>query len=312
MSSNTFILNGIDYQLLALPKQQKFGTIRFAQNSINTHKVVIKDISHPSQLHFLRNGGDKILCNINHPNLPKTESINWLSNEKAIIVREYFDGIDLKEIIATNNLYKKLSTATILSIFCQVLEALNYLHSLGVIHSDIKPSNILVNLDDASKPKVQLIDLEQAHLLDQTNHNYQKPFALIYSPPEQLLKQTHLINIQSDIYSTGITLFETLTRKRAFEHKNPEFALNLQLTYPLKNDYSINKELFRIIEKATAKEPFRLPPSHLNADEIEQILKKGQELRYKNCTEFIVALKLDAPLKSSWFKTFIKSISQNS
>ncbi len=192
MSSNTFILNGIDYQLLALPKQQKFGTIRFAQNSINTHKVVIKDISHPSQLHFLRNGGDKILCNINHPNLPKTESINWLSNEKAIIVREYFDGIDLKEIIATNNLYKKLSTATILSIFCQVLEALNYLHSLGVIHSDIKPSNILVNLDDASKPKVQLIDLEQAHLLDQTNHNYQKPFALIYSPPEQLLKQTYL------------------------------------------------------------------------------------------------------------------------
>ncbi len=302
MSSSIINHNGIDYQLLAPTKQQKFGSIAFAQNSTNAQPVVIKEITHPSQLDFLRNGGDKILCNIIHPNLPKTHTISWLSNEKAILIRDHFDGIDLKEIIATRKLYKKLSTNTILSIFCQVLNALNHLHSLGIVHSDVKPSNIIVKFNDDSEPMVKLIDLEQAHLLNRSNYHHQKPFALIYSPPEQLLKQTHLINVQSDIYSTGITLYETLTRKRVFENKNPELALNLQLTYPLKNEYGINNDLFRIIEKATAKEPFPLPPSHLNADKIELILKKGIDLRYKNCTEFIVALKMFAPTKTSWLK----------
>lgn len=304
MSSNIINHNGIDYQLLSPTKQQKFGTIAFAQNAINTQKVVIKEITHPSQLDFLRNGGDKILCNIIHPNLPKTHTISWLSNEKAILIREHFDGFDLKEIIATRKLYKKLSTNTILSIFCQVLEALNHLHSLGIIHSDVKPSNIIIKFNDDSEPIVKLIDLEQAHLLNRSNYHHKKPFSLIYSPPEQLLKRTHLINEQSDIYSTGITLYETLTRKRAFENKNPEFAMNLQLTYPLKNEHGVNKELFNIIEKATAKEPFRLPPSHLNAEEIELTLKRGINLRYKNCTEFIVALKMFAPTKPSWVKRF--------
>ena len=89
--------------------------------------------------------------------------------------------------------------------------------------------------------------IEEAKLIDlglakRKNDLEKKPFALIYSPPEQLLKIPQLINETSDLYSLGIVMYELLAGKIPFQQSNPELLMNLQLTQNLVSNkkYPIN------------------------------------------------------------------------
>ena len=297
-------IDGFEIEITQELTNRKFGNIQFGRELNINRDVIIKEITHPSQLAFLLNGGADALLAINHHNLPKTLAVKWLSNQKAIMVREQIKGLDLKSILAQPHLRKQLTISYIVSTFCQLLEALEYLHAQGLIHQDIKPSNIIINLEEkmGSTNNVALIDLEQSKF---SNSNTTSPFALIYSAPEQMLKYNHLIDERADIYALGITLYETLTHKRPFEHYDPEFALNLQLTYPLKNDHNIDKNLYLIIEKATKKTPFPRPPHMLTTSQTEQLLADGINQRYQSARLLREALQEWQPdtSKRSWWRS---------
>lgn len=81
-------------------------------------------------------------------------------------------------------------------------------------------------------------------------------YALIFSPPEQVLKFTNLILPSSDIYSLGLLIWILYTGRLPFVHQIPEIAANLQITYPSEYDRKIPKQVFEIISKATSKHKF--------------------------------------------------------
>jgi len=95
-----------------------------------------------------------------------------------------------------------------------VADALHHAHESGVIHRDVKPSNILITKDGKSKvTDFGLAKIEDALALSRTGDFAGTPY---YMSPEQAMSRRMGIDKRTDIYSLGATLYEMLTLKRPF------------------------------------------------------------------------------------------------
>lgn len=152
-------------------------------------------------------------------------------------------------------------------VVCMVLDALDYIHSRGVVHRDIKPSNIMVE----NGFNVRLMDLGIARM---NGGNKFSSYGFIgtpeYAAPEQLVQQepyfsatgtdpegklskSH-INATTDIYALGITFYELLTGNNPMCSNSDTETLTKQIKESLPANAMIPKKLMRVIWKATEKE----------------------------------------------------------
>lgn len=151
----------------------------------------------------------------NHPNVVKILDSGfdeeWMDGQGAYyIVLEFIKGNNLKEKNQDGSI-AEWDTLERLDIIRQLLEGMNYIHSVGVIHRDIKPANIMVQSEDA---QVKIIDfgiskVEHEFYSDYTTSGY---LTELYSSPEQ--KRGEPVTRQSDIYSLGIVFYELLSGEK--------------------------------------------------------------------------------------------------
>lgn len=249
--------------------------------------------------------------NIEHPNIAKVLDYA-IDEESYYIIKEYIFGQSLKSIIQ-NTAFKNIF---FIRCIIEVLKALEVLHKHQLYHRDIKPSNIMVqykNQDkeiDTDQPKIKLIDLGLAKTA--TNKEKQKtiPFSLIYGAPEQLLNLHNLINATTDIYATGIVLYQCVGKSLPFINENPLKLMTLQLTEPLPRQKNMDKKLFSIINKASYKHIFSKPPHQYPRNELLKMLADAQNQRFQTAGEFIACLEdaiteINQP-KKSWIKNLFK------
>ena len=142
----------------------------------------------------------------------------------------------------------------ICNIVYPVLDALDYVHSRGVVHRDIKPSNLMIE----NESNIRLMDLGIARM---NGGNQFSQYGFIgtpqYSAPEQITRGKNSnvqINASTDIYELGITFYELLTGKNPFDSPSEQETLTKQMREPLPADSSIPNRLMQVIWKATEKE----------------------------------------------------------
>jgi hypothetical protein len=150
----------------------------------------------------------RAMARLQHPNIVALHDYGRTAEGHLFIVMEYVDGADLSRLIHAES--GGLSVPHALEIVGQVCDALQYAHSRGFVHRDIKPGNVLVDTDG----RVKIADFGLAKLL----HTPRDTAATMtgqalgtpdYSAPEQLKGAP--VDHRADIYSLGVMLYEMLT-----------------------------------------------------------------------------------------------------
>ncbi|HPH61220.1 MAG TPA: serine/threonine-protein kinase, partial [Candidatus Syntrophosphaera sp.] len=131
------------------------------------------------------------------------EDGNWF------LVQEYARGITLRELI---NATGPIREERALNIFHQITDALSHAHAKGIIHRDVKPSNIMVDTQNGDTVKV--MDFGIARLMNDIHLTQTGDTigTVYYMSPEQVIAAKD-IDHRSDIYSAGIVLYEMLSGK---------------------------------------------------------------------------------------------------
>jgi serine/threonine-protein kinase len=170
------------------------------------------------------------------------------------IVMELVEGITLKELLHSGN---RLVPERALEITSGILAALDYSHRHGIIHRDIKPGNVMLTTTGT----VKVMDFGIARASADAGHTGTSTQTVLgtaaYLSPEQA--QGKPVDARSDLYSTGVVLFELLTRRTPFVGDAPvavAFAhVNEPAAAPSAIDPSVPPSLDPLVLKALAKDP---------------------------------------------------------
>lgn len=187
---------------------------------------------------------------LTHPNIVGVFDYGE-TDELAYIVMEFVDGHTLKSVIDRE---ERMGVAGIGRVLADVLAGLQYSHERGVVHWDIKPANIMIT-GDAGQAKIAgfgIARIESSNLT-QAGTIMGTP---AYMSPEQFTGQT--VDARTDLYSSGVLLFQLLTGDRPFEgsmatimHK----ALNTQPPKPSELSVAAPMSLDSVVARAMAKRP---------------------------------------------------------
>lgn len=165
--------------------------------------------------------------------------------------------------------------STLLGIFEKVAEALHFAHERGVIHRDVKPSNIMIDRDG----RPHLLDFGLAKFVgtETLTAADQMLGTLPYMAPEQVTQRSKSIDQRTDVYGLGVTLFECLCGVRPFSAETSE-ALMFQIVMkdppsPRTIDPSLSEDLATVCLTCLEKDPQRrYPTAKAMGDDIARLL----------------------------------------
>ncbi|MBI1969874.1 serine/threonine protein kinase [Candidatus Woesearchaeota archaeon] len=154
----------------------------------------------PSDTELLRREA-KLLWRVHHHSLPSTRDFFQAEDGSTILAMSFIEGRTLNKIIEK---HKALHPEEVAWIMQRLLNALHYLHSLGIIHGDVKPPNVIV------QPEVHnavLVDYGLASLLP-TRKSKAVGYTPVFVAPEIIEGNPPLP--ESDLYAVGLTMIYTL------------------------------------------------------------------------------------------------------
>jgi serine/threonine-protein kinase len=188
---------------------------------------------------------------LNHPNIVTIFDCGE-EHDLAFIAMEFLEGENLGGYKKKENLLPIRDTLTIVS---RVAEALDYAHSKGIVHRDIKPTNIM-RLEETEEVKVTDFGVARITSTSRTKDGIiiGTPF---YMSPEQVAGKK--VDGRSDIFSLGIVLFELLTGEKPFKAGDMTALMNQITNEKHLNSRDINAKIppvvQKIIDRALEKDP---------------------------------------------------------
>ena len=159
------------------------------------------------------------LAMMDHPNIAKVLDVGTTDSGRPYFAMELVRGLTITDYCDQH----LLTTQQRLDLFVTVCHAIKHAHQKGVIHRDVKPSNVLVTLHDG-KPVPKVIDFGIAKAINQqlTERTVYTRYSQLvgtplYMSPEQAELSGLDVNTRTDIYSLGVLLYELLTGTTPFE-----------------------------------------------------------------------------------------------
>jgi serine/threonine protein kinase len=233
------------YKILSTIGSGGFGTVYLAEDTWIDKKVALK-VPHKQGLDFgelLRE--PRLLARLNHPNI-----IDILTAEKKedvfFIVMEFVPGETLEAIIERDG---ALDLARALDYTCQIGNAVDHAHRSGVVHRDLRPSNVIVT----DNGMVKVADFGTSRFLEIAAHGTTVIGSPPYMAPEQFQGKAMFA---SDLYSLGVTMYQMLTGVLPYDTPSPADLDRLMsgdlLSHPRLKNPKIPKAIDDIVLKAMA------------------------------------------------------------
>lgn len=228
-----------------------------------------------------------IIANLNHANIIQVID-RGTSHGTYYIVMELVEGCSLDELVEQ----KDLPIYQVVNICMKVAMAMEYAHSKGVVHRDIKPGNVLISSENGS---VKVTDFGIAHFSEEQlsgralTQEYTAIGTMDYMAPEQK-RNARNCNARSDIYSFGVMLYEVLTgRVPAGHFKEPQELrddtpplLNRTVLRCLNDDpadrYASFSEIISELKRLTQKELVYREALAKMAQSVRHIPKKAKTI----------------------------------
>ena len=208
---------------------------------------------------------------LRHPNIA---SVFYLGSTESsyFYAMELVAGNTLEEIIATQG---PLDLKLALNITAQVTSALAAAHQAGIVHRDIKPANLIVSFDEKHHPIVKVIDFGLVRVTPEVSSDasLSDPGIFVgtprYASPEQFGEGT--IDIRSDLYALGITLWEMLTKTTPFSGSAVQVAgQHLEAPLPIARLRHLPHPVISLLTHLLEKDPSDRPQT---PEELLTILK---------------------------------------
>lgn len=249
------------YKIVAQIGQGGMATI-FKAYQTNLDRYVALKVMHPAlkedRSFVMRLQREAtVIAKLSHPNIVAVHDFREYEGIPFLVL-QYIEGKTLKDVLKE----QKLNTQQILNIVRPVADALSYAHARGVLHRDVKPSNILID----NEGHVYLSDFGLARIA-QSGESTASQDMMIGSPhylsPEQAKSEP--VDERTDVYSLGVVLYEMFVGRVPFKAETTYATILAHINDPPPPPRSINPKVplavEQVILKALAKNPNDRYPS---------------------------------------------------
>jgi tetratricopeptide (TPR) repeat protein len=247
------------FTLLQVLGQGAFGTVYKARDSSLDRVVALKlpragnlPPGGPQRDRFLREA--RSAAQLRHPSIVSVHEVGEHDGQ-PFLVSDFIDGVTLADLLSA----KRPTPAEAARLCADVAEALHFAHERGVVHRDVKPSNVMVGPD--GRPLVMDFGMAKRDAGEATmTLEGQVLGTPAYMAPEQARGEAHAVDGRADVYSVGVVLYQLLTGELPF--RGTVRMLLHQVLYdepkpPRKLNDAVPRDLETVCLKAMAKEPAR-------------------------------------------------------
>ncbi len=266
LATNSTLINN-RYRVIQQLGEGGMGTVFLVKDTLDNDRVLALKMIRADLLTARKSSQFKYefaaLAQLRHPNLVAVYDFGSIPESQAcFFTMEYVPGIDWIAVAANHRKSEEGNYTWLYDIIVQVCRALQYIHSRGFIHYDVKPGNVRIIDEETNTatathhPKVKLMDFG---LIGQTYGNTQRHARGTpeYIAPE--LIRGGPVDHRADLYSLGIALYEIVTGSLPFKDDSStevmRWHVEKQLDWSLSALKNVPKPLQTLIHKLIAKEP---------------------------------------------------------
>ena len=263
------------YRIIHKIGQGGMGAIYKAEHLIfeelRALKVLVPQLAHDEALVRFLQQEARITRRLSHPNAVRVEDVDRAEDGRLFIAIEYVEGKSIKKIIEQSG---PIPVLRVIEIARQLCSALDSAHSLGMIHRDIKPDNVLLVRQPDDRDLAKILDFGIAKIKESAKERGRDVSGVTmtktgfvvgtpqYMSPEQAMGTPgDRLDGRSDLYSLGVLLYEALTGELPFHADTPMgYIIQHVNTLPrspisLRPDLGLPESVVDIVMRALEKDP---------------------------------------------------------